>query len=200
MSKKNEFAQLRAAIDEAITFGQLAQAKRLAKKGLHMAEMQESLAEREYFMGQLWIITGDYEKAIEHLDRAVKFNPSDGAAYNDRALCMVEMGDIEEALYYFDKGIEVEPDYATVYHNKGWLLNKIGRHKEAVECFYRSLSLDPDRAVTYENLGNALYHLADYKASLEAYKNALRLLKSGHLHIRKQIVEEIQMLEEKLSR
>ncbi|MDD5438674.1 MAG: tetratricopeptide repeat protein [Candidatus Omnitrophica bacterium] len=198
MDTVNEFARLRAGIDEAITFGELAQAKALVKKGLHRAEMEERLGEREYFLGQFGILKGDYEQAIEHFDRAVRFNPSDGAAYNDRALCMVETGDVDEAFYYFDKGIEVEPGYATVYHNKGWLLNKTGKHREAVEHFYKCLSLDPNRAVTYENLGNALYHLNDYRASLAAYKNALRLLKSRYPHIRKQIAAEIQVLEEKL--
>lgn len=185
-------------MDEAITYGTEKEAIRIAKQGLREAKSEGLIGEIEYFKGQIELLNKNFACAIEHFDAAIKYNLHDGASYNDRALCMVELGIIDEAFYYFDKGIEVEPDYATIYHNKGWLLNNIGRHTEAIKYFRKALELEPRRAVTYDNLADALFNISDYKGARQAYKKVLLLLKCGCCRsIRKQIKEKIKSLEEK---
>lgn len=185
-------------MDDAITYGCFESAEKLCQEGLRQSEERGCLAEAEYFKGQLEILNGNYYEAIEHFDLAIKHNPGDGAAFNDRALCMVELGIIDEAFYYFDRGIEAEPDYATIYHNKGWLLNKVGRHSEAIECFRKALELEPDRAVTYENLANALVNLGDYQEALACFQKAIDLLKPEYSDIKEQIIAEMKSVEEKI--
>ena len=192
------FEDLRRRLDEAITYGRLELARRLSQEGLRQARQQGLIGEIEYFKGQIDILNENYEQAIKHFDQATKYNPNDGAAFNDRALCMIELGIIDEAFTFFDQGIEAEPDYATVYHNKGWLLNKIGRHSEAIECFKKALEFEPWRAVTYENLANALVNLTDYQGALLAYQKAISLLKPDYSDIKEQIVAEIRLLEVKM--
>jgi tetratricopeptide (TPR) repeat protein len=199
MSRNSEFSELRAMLDEVITYGTRKEALELARQGLKDARSKKLPGEIEYFKGQLDILKKRFSEAIEHFDAAVKYNPCDGAAYNDRALCMVELGIIDDAFYYFDKGIEVEPDYATIYHNKGWLLNNIGRHTEAIKCFKKDLELDADRPVTYDNLADALFNLMDYRGACEAYNKVLALLEPGSCRsIRKEIKEKIKLLEKKI--
>jgi tetratricopeptide (TPR) repeat protein len=201
MSAIGELSDLRVKLDNAITYGTKREAVRIAKEGLKDAATKDLPAEIEYFKGQIEMLGGNFTTAIEHFDAAVKYNPIDGAAYNDRALCMVELGIIDEAFDYFDKGIEVEPDYATIYHNKGWLLNNIGRHSEAIEYFKKALKLDPDRPVTYDNLADALFNLSDFKGALVAYKKVLQLLKTGCCRgIRREIMRKINSLEERIKR
>ena len=198
MSKQSDLLDLRIKLDEAITYGTHQEAVKLARRGLKEAGEKGLKGETEYFKGQIELLNKNLVTAIEHFDLAIKYNPNDGAAYNDRALCMVELGIIDKALYYFDKGIEVEPDYATIYHNKGWLLNNIGRHTEAIKCFKKALELEPGRAVTYDNLADALFNLSDYQGAVDAYKKVLKLLKPGCcLGIRKQITSRIKSIEEK---
>ena len=195
-----DLLKLRLKLDEAITYGTAQEALALAGEGLKAALDKGLAGEVEYFKGQLELINENYTTAIEHFDAAIRHNPADGAAYNDRALCMVELGIIDEAFAYFDKGIEVEPDYATIYHNKGWLLNHTGRYSEAIRCFEKALELEPDRAVTYDNLADALLNLSDHKGALEAYRKVLRLLKPGRCQdIREQILLQIKSIEAGLS-
>lgn len=197
MSKKGDLCGLRIKLDEAITYGTKKEAILAAHKGLKEAQEKELPGEVEYFKGQIQILKKRYVSAIEYFDTAIKYNPKDGAAYNDRALCMVELGIIDEAFIYFDKGIKVEPDYATIYHNKGWLLNNIGCHREAIICFNKALALEPDRPVTYDNLADALYNLSDYKGAQEAYKKVLELLKPSSCRgIKIEIKKKIKVLEE----
>jgi tetratricopeptide (TPR) repeat protein len=199
MSKQSDFSELRLKLDEAITYGTQKEAMELARCGLREAEAKRAPGEVEYFKGQIDILNKKFTSAIEHFDKAVSINPKDGAAYNDRALCMVELGIIDDAITYFDKGIEVEPDYATIYHNKGWLLNNIGRHSEALEYFRKALELEPDRAVTYDNIADALFNLQDYRGAIEAYRKVLNLLQPGRCRrVRSQITSRIKEIEERI--
>ena len=199
MSKNSQLLKLRLALDAAITYGTKPAALKLARQGLRLADKAKLAGEKEYFLGQLALLKERFTEAIEHFDQAIRHNLKDGAAYNDRALCMVELGIIDQALVYFDKGIEVEPDYATVYHNKGWLLNNIGRHSEGVACFKKALVLEPRRAVTYDNLADALFNLGDYKGALAAYKKVLELLKPGACRgIRKNILRQMKLIKDEI--
>jgi len=189
------FTSIRRLIDNAITFNDIEEAKKLAVKGLKMANEKEILSEKMFFLAQLEIIKGNFEKAIDYLDRTIKFNPKDGAAYNDRALCMIETGKLDGAIEYFNKGISVEPDYETIYHNKGWFLNKLGYYNEALELFKKVLEMDKKRAVTYENMANVYENLGLIKKAIEHYKKALQFTGPSYLSIKGQIILEIERLE-----
>lgn len=190
----NDLLSLRLELDEAITYGDIDKAKKLAKDGISIAHREEDLAEMEYFKGQAEILNEDYIKAITHFDKAIMYNPKDGASYNDRALCMIELGDAENALKYFDKGIEKESDFATIYHNKGWLLSKLGMHNEAIDCLKKALELDPKRSVTYENLADIYLKKGDNKRALENYNKAIELLKPEYAYIKEELMKQIRMI------
>ncbi len=195
MSEHSSFSDLRRRLDDAITYGTKKKSLCIAREGLRAALESGIGSEIEYFKAQVHIVNGNFAEAIGHLDKAVALNPADGAAFNDRALCMVELGIIDAALPYFDLGIKAEPDYATIYHNKGWLLNNIGRHTQAVACFRKALELEPGRAVTYDNLADALANLGDIDAAISSYEKVLELLRPGECRgIRKQIISRIKEL------
>ena len=183
----NEFLYLRIKLDHAITFGDDALALMIAQRGLDLGTQKNLPAEIEYFRAQFFILEEDFTTAIVHLNKAIDINPKDGAAFNDKALCLVELGQLDNALENFNKGILVEPDYASVYHNKGWLLNKLGLYSDAVECFLKTLELEPKRAVTYENLGDAYLNLRLVDDAKKAYNRALEFLPSDCQGIKEQI-------------
>jgi len=191
------FSQLRRDIDEAITFHDLDEAGRLAAEGLRLAGEKECPAEACYFRAQQEIISEQFEAAIPHLRRALQLNPADGAAYNDLALCRIELGQIDGALELFDQGIAVEPDYATIHHNKGWFLNMLGQHETALVSFEKALEIEPGRAVTYENMADAYEHLGRIDEALSALREALRLVRASFPRIRQQIEEELRRLEKR---
>ncbi|MFH0839379.1 MAG: tetratricopeptide repeat protein [Candidatus Omnitrophota bacterium] len=185
---------IRLLLDDALTYHDSKKAGALAIKGLKAAQNKESLGEVNYFKGQLEMLNENFKKAIEYFDRAITFNPKDGASYNDRALCMIELGIIDDALEYFERGIKAEPDFATIHHNKGWLLNKIGRHSDAIRCFKTALAFDPKRPVTYENLADTLYNIGDIRGARGAYKKAIKILPQRYKYIRRQLSKEIKAL------
>lgn len=192
---KIDFCKLRRDLDDAITYADFDLAWQIAKQGLDCAHDQELMGEMMYFKAQQEIISEKYEDAINFLNLAIKYNPLDGAAYNDRALCFIELGKGEnQILADFDKGIEVEPDYATIYHNKGWYLNKLGRHKEAITYFEETLNIEPERAVTYENLADAYLNLGLKHEAVDSLKKALKCLDPIYTDIKDQLEKRIKAL------
>lgn len=192
---KVNFSELRRKLDDALTYADFETAKRIAEEGRMHAEFEEQLGEIMYFKAQTLIINEYFEEAVRCLDQAIYYNPHDGAAYNDRALCRLELGaGEEEILADFDKGIEVEPDYATIYHNKGWFLNKIGQHSEAITYFELTLALEPKRAVTYENLADAYLHLGNIEEAVRSFQQALHYLNPRYTEIRRQLETKIEIL------
>lgn len=199
MKKHCELLELRLKLDDAITYGTKKDAFSLAKKGLEESRLNDFKGEIEYFKGQLDILKKNFVSAIEHFDSAIKINPFDGAAFNDKALCMAELGFIDEAISNFDKGIEAEPGYATIYHNKGWLLNNIGLHTEAIKYLTKALELEPGRAVTYDSLADAYFNLGQIKKAVGAYRSVISFLKPGCcLGLKKEIAKKIAQLEAKI--
>ncbi len=184
----------RVLIDDAITYDDKERAKKYTLEALDEAVRLEDLGEQMYFKAQWEIIHEQYEQAIKYLDQAIQFNPSDGAAYNDRATSMVELGQLNGVIEYFDKGIAVEPDFATIHHNKGWFLNQIGEHQAALLCLDEALRLDPHRAVTYENRADCLFRLGLIAESIEAYEMALSRLNPDCESIKQQIQRLILIL------
>jgi tetratricopeptide (TPR) repeat protein len=189
-----DFTKFRRLIDEAITFNDLAAARKFIGQGLGLAEKKECLGEMMYFKAQYAIIDEDFSGAIIFLDKAIAYNPEDGAAYNDKALCLSELGRIEGVCGLFDKGIEVEPDYATIHHNKGWFLNKLGHHEQALVCFRKALEIEPGRAVTYENMANTYENMGCKDEALRCYKEALKSTKYSFGAIKDQLKLQIKRL------
>lgn len=194
-----DFTQLRRQIDDAITFDELEKAQKLAMQGLEESTAANILGEQMFFRAQLEIIKEQFDEAIKYLDKAIEHNASDGAAFNDRALCMVELGHTDGVLEYFDKGIKAEPEYETIYHNKGWFLNELGQYQEALIFLNKALELEPDRAVTYENIGNVYEKLKRPADAISAYQKSLNFIDPSFEHIRKQIGSRIQYLNKLLS-
>lgn len=191
-----DFTQLRRLIDHAITFNDLKTAQELALQGLNKSLKMDILGEQMFFRAQLEIIKDQFDTAIKYLDKAIEYNPQDGAAFNDRALCMIECGVIEGVREYFDQGIAVEPDYETIYHNKGWFLNNIGEHLGALALFQKALELDPTRAVTYENMANVYENLGLKEEALHCYHQALNFIDDSFVDVIQQIHVRIQSLKQ----
>lgn len=188
------FQKYRVMIDEAITYNEPDKARELAREAYTAAQLAEVLGERMYFGAQLLILEEDFAGAIRSLDAAIKYNPKDGAAYNDRALCMIELGQIDDALQYFDRGIEVEPDFATIHHNKGWYLSQLGHYTGALASFSQVLALDANRAVTYENMADCFYKMGCIPEAIKAYQKAVSLLSDRCVDIKHELERLIQLL------
>lgn len=125
--------------------------------------------------GCVYKYTGDYEKALEEYEKAVKImEEADGREdtplpYGNMGDTYERMGDWEQAYLYYMKNIERFPDNVYNYRSIAELCRKMKRYGKAIE-FYKKAEKDD---------GNFQEKKADTKSeegsageALECYKNA----------------------------
>ncbi len=126
--------------------------------------------------GQTWCDTGDYSKAIAAYDQAIKLDPKNVQAYNNRGIVWREKKEFARAVADFDQAIKLNPKYAVAYNNRGntWLRKK--EYQRAFDDFEQAIKLDPKFAHAYNDLAwlQATCPDRQYRNGQKAFENAKR--------------------------
>ncbi|MEO8954326.1 MAG: tetratricopeptide repeat protein [Ktedonobacteraceae bacterium] len=118
---------------------------------------------------------GKYEEAIHAYDQAIRLNPNDEKAYNNKGYALENLKRYEEAIQSYDQAIRLNPNYADAYDNKGIALYNLKRYEEAIQAYDQAIRLNPNHANAYNNKGAALFNLKRYEEAIQAYDQAIRL-------------------------
>ena len=98
-----------------------------------LAEGNRSISAETYFTwGNTKYYLGDYKGAIADYDTAIRLNPDDTDAYNNRGIAKDNLGQHFAAIADFDTAIRLNPDYAEAYYNRGNAKGKLGQHLAAI--------------------------------------------------------------------
>lgn len=92
------------------------------------------------YTGIRWMIK--HQKALVPYDEALKINPNNTAALNNKGVKLAEISEYQEAIKYFDKILEINPNDAAALHNKGVILDKLGKQREAMQYYDNALKID----------------------------------------------------------
>jgi len=116
-----------------------------------------------------------FEKAVEHIDRALSFKPNDPRLLVTRGLALRRLGNLEAAEKDFHNAIRREERNARAHCALGALLRQVGRTGEAEKSLQRALEIDPssiDARITlgrlYEHIGSAGMARRQYEAAIES--------------------------------
>ena len=114
-----------------------------------------------YYLGQLFLLTGDPARAVEPFERALDLRPTDlptivrlGEAYLDRDR-------VEDAERLFTHGQEIAPESAAVLEGLGRARLALGEQAGAVELLEQVLALDPQATRVHYRLALAYRGLGD---------------------------------------
>jgi len=126
----------------------------------------------------------DIEKAIEHLEAAVKVDPQFAAAYGLRSLCETHAAargwhrPVKQAYQVAERfaelAVRLSPTSPETNEAHAFLLLCTGRARDAAFVAQRSVELNPNFARAYAVLGHALVHSGDPEGGLAACEKALR--------------------------
>jgi tetratricopeptide (TPR) repeat protein len=70
---------------------------------------------------------GDYQQALNFLDRAVVIAPRYEKAFCEMGNCLDELGRFDEAIEKYKKAIEIDPFFSEPWVKKDRILKKTGR-------------------------------------------------------------------------
>lgn len=122
-----------------------------------------------------YIKTGEYDKALVELTRAIALEPDSAAAYENMSKAYARKGDYELALTAARKALELAPNQASTYDAVAEAYMHLGKKDLAVKHFYKALSLDPSRLGARNNLGLTLAEKGLYLEAISEFETLLKL-------------------------
>jgi tetratricopeptide (TPR) repeat protein len=151
MGEEETPAQKRKMVEQLYNTGYLMgllghydEAIRLFERSLEL----EPTAEAYTYLGWTYSHRGDYQRAIEEAEKAIRIDPDFGNPYNDIAVYLMEQGKEDEAIPYLEKAMRAQRYccYQFPHFNMGRIYVKKKMYTKAREEFNKSLAIDPDYA------------------------------------------------------
>lgn len=93
-------------------------------------------------LGNAEIDKKNYQRAMEHYDKAIQIRPDYAMAWNNKGCTLTELGRYDDALKAYGKAIEIKPDHAIAWYNKGRAYSLMGDKENALKNLSKAIELD----------------------------------------------------------
>jgi Flp pilus assembly protein TadD len=96
-----------------------------------------------YRRGQVYASKGAYLLAVNDFTEAIRLNPKDVEAYNNRCWARTVIGDLQSALRDCNEALRLRPNFVDALDSRGLLNLKNGQTKNAIADFDAALKISP---------------------------------------------------------
>jgi tetratricopeptide (TPR) repeat protein len=118
---------------------------------------------------------GDYDRAIELFNEAIRLNPRDAVTFYNRANSYYNKQDYARSIADDDEAIRLDPAFADAYNDRGDSYDNLGNPARAIPDYDEAIRLNPSDADFYYNRAIAYGHRREYDRAIADYGTALRL-------------------------
>jgi len=118
---------------------------------------------------------GNYQQALQLLERAVAIAPKDVGARNALGLCLQRLDRPAEALAHIDELLRQHPDLPFAHASKGHALIALGSLGQAKQSHLRALELDPSIFTSVAALASIATHRGQHEEARAWAERALKL-------------------------
>jgi protein O-mannosyl-transferase len=108
---------------------------------------------RHFKLGVTLEHRGNFTKAIENFEAALRINPDYADAHSALGFAFAIQGRLRDSFEQFHYALRLRPPLATAHTGLGLLLARQGNLSEAADHFHRALDSDPGDAQAHANLG-----------------------------------------------
>ncbi len=189
--KKEEFEETKEKTDAALNeVNKLRKELQAIKADKNQQEAYRkavnSLSANEWIdKGHSFLVSGDYEKAIDAFDRALEINPGLPQAYLQRGAAYLRSGRKIRAIHDFDNALKINPKMPRAYLFRGIAYQKLGRNRKAIDDFDNAIEINPKMARAYFRRGLAYKALGNRQKSIEDIKTAEQLnFDKAHVYLK----------------
>jgi tetratricopeptide (TPR) repeat protein len=142
---------------------------------LETAMVASRPADAFYSSGLAYYYRGEYERALEDWDDAIRLNSQDDIAFYARGLAYYNLSQYERAIQDYDEAIRLNPQDADSYVARGSAYDDLGQSARAIEDYDEAIRIDPQDDIAYNDRGLAYYNLGQYGRAIVDYDEAIRL-------------------------
>ncbi len=126
-------------------------------------------------LGQIYRERGDFGRAENAYEAAIKTDPNDYAAHLELGNLYFEKGMYEKAEEAFKIGAKINPRTSEPYIALANLYREIGSHEMAVRTYEAAIKIDPTNPWLYNNLGNLCRDKGDRAKAERMYETAITI-------------------------
>src|SRR5262249_14610743 len=137
-------------------------------------DRSEKLAEAFNNRGIGYRLKGDYDRAIQDYNQAIKLNPRFAVAYNNRGVAHEYKNEYDRAISDYDQAIKLKPS-AEAYFNRGNAQLGRSHYDRAIDDYNQAVKLKSDFAAAFDNRCWARAVVGILKPALADCNEALRL-------------------------
>lgn len=119
--------------------------------------------------GEVYFQSGDFNRAMEHFNKALEINPLYSTGYYDRGITFLMQGNYQQAISDFNRSIELNPN------NKQAAIDRRMAYKLAIKDATKAIEASPDYADAYFNRGLTYELLGDYPNAIKDYDKTIAL-------------------------
>ena len=136
---------------------------------------KELRAELAFQQGNVLMMLGQVDRAIETYSHAIKLNPKNTYAYNNRGAAYESKNSFDCAIADYTKAIQLNPNYADAYFNRGVGYGEKGDYDCAIVDYTKAIQLKPDFAEAYTNRGAAYLKTGKLEQVIDDHNRAIEL-------------------------
>jgi tetratricopeptide (TPR) repeat protein len=119
-------------------------------------------------------LKGEYDRAIQDYNQAIKLNAKFAAAYNNRGVAYDRKGEYDRAIDDYNQAIKFKADFAAAFDNRCWARAVVGILKPALADCNEALRLFPNNAETLDSRAFVFLKMSNFDAAVSNYDAALR--------------------------
>jgi Flp pilus assembly protein TadD len=118
---------------------------------------------------------GDFVKALDDFNNAIKCRPSFALAWFNRAILFRQAGILDRAIEDNSRAIQYCPNYTLAYYYRAISYCMKGDFKAGIDDLTQTIMLDPKNGEAYYNRGLAYEQLKEMQHAAENYSRACEL-------------------------
>ena len=150
--------------------GTLDEASPVAKELMHMLEQNADQPSGQIQLGAYRFARNENARALEHYQKAVKWDPNSAAIRHELAVAYSAVGKQQEALHELEEAVRLEPGTAEYQFKLALALNETGDTEKTIAALERTVKVDPRHARAWYNLGLARNAKGDAAGAIDALK------------------------------
>ena len=149
------------------------------RNGVRAAELVPDLAAVQVTMGMVETAAGEYDRAAQSYQRALRPDPTSGEALAGLATAYERLGKRGMAEATYKQAIATRPDFWLPYNLAGIFYLRGGQYEQAERMFATVAALIPDATLGHENQGALALLLGHYQEAEKALRRAIAIQPSS---------------------
>ena len=122
----------------------------------------------------LYYQRGEFEKALDDLNEALRLDTRESGYYINRGLVRYQLNDLRGAMADYDQVISIDSHNLIARFNRGLLRFQVGDNNRAIEDFDVVIEMEPDNYMAYYNRALLRFETGDYRGAVEDYDVVLK--------------------------